>query len=334
MVMHCGVKRKLSCLSEGANHNGELHQQTLLDLSVQKLQEEQIKHGIEPRLLRFVLINNAIKSLQSHLMIMNNDNDDDFIILTNSCNDSFLSNTLNHGLLSSPSSPLTPAKVPKMDTDHFISNSPLVSNNSLSTLGCSEVDNDNYNSSPIPSEQSKDSSLNCKRNNDLKSLITNSDSEECQRKRPRPLTIDQLPQPDEPDEDFPSPTSESSSSSSLSPIDFAKVDVSLYDFDARTNLGFPQVIETPRHLSTPSGLSCSRQAQTITSSTKLEHLDETQEDDDRLEDDDAINDNNDDSHMTMSSSSGSSSVNSLSPEGFDNFDDTHEIDRIVSLLMA
>ncbi len=325
--MHCGIKRRLSCLSEESIHNGELHQQTLLDMSVQKLQEEQVKHGIEPRLLRFVLINNAIKSLQSHLMITN-DTDDEFVILTNSSNDLFLSNTINHGLFSS-SSPLTPAKVPKMDTDHFLTNSPLITVSSPS-LGCTELDTSPVpptspapSISPTSSEPIKENSLNCKRNNELRSLITSSDSLEHQRKRPRLLTLDQLQQPEESDVDFPSPTSES-----LSPIDFAKVDVSLYDFDARTNLVFPQVTEPQsRHTTTntPSGLSCSLQAQTIATSTKLEHIDQQTDD---------IDNSNDDIAPATSTSSSRSTSSSLSPEGFDNFDDTHEIDRIVSLLMA
>ena len=362
--MHCGIKRRHSCLSEGTatldgNHH---HQQSLLELSIHKLQDEQAKHGIEPRLLRFVLINNAMRALQSHLIALENE---DFTQFRSSVTEQFLSNTLSHGLLSSPPSPPTPVKVAKLDNDHFPSSSPLASNScSFPTLGCQEVeDTPDHRCYPIhpPSPPSEDHrvsetiSRSCKRGRSVDSSPLeleeeDATSDEFKRKRPRPLQLsldeDELGiSAMSNDEDFLSP---SDSTSSLSPIDFAKVDVSLYDFDARTNLAFPQVVETPRPPSTPSSLSCSMQAQAFISSPKLEHLDEEEEVDDNEEDETTSEEDptsgsscsgdppttlNDSGTVTNSSASNSSSL-SITPDGVDNFDDTHEIDRIVSLLMA
>ncbi len=312
------------------------HQHSLLELSVQKLQEEQAKHGIEPRLLRFVLINNAIKALQANLM----DADNSFSLFRDPSTNHFLTNTLNHGHLSSPPSP---AKVAKLDVEHFPTDSPLTGNSaSFPALGCNEFGDDNIEyTPPTPlisgSEEVwlRGPSSSCKRNE------TRPDGD-YKRKRPRNLTLDQLhTETDEEEEgEFPSPSpssSPSTESSSLSPIDFAKVDVSLYDFDARTNLMFPPVPESTTRL--PSGLSCSRQAQPFVCTPEPEL--EPPEGAGQEEDEDppiAIEPAPEGTELSNGNSghtsSSSSSVSSLSPEGFDGFDDSHEIDRIVSLLMT
>lgn len=415
--MHCGVKRKLDCLSDDEKPKIErdyYHQQALLNISVHKLQEEQVKHGIESRLLRFVLINNAIKVLQAHIISAEDNSDDSFTLFRSlSSSDVFLSNTRSHGVLSfpppSPSPPTpNPAKITKFEIDHTSSDSPLANSCSFPNLGCSEAE-DNVAGACTPDEvrlKGAASSPGSCCNGSISSLGPLSNemddiANECKKKRPRTLTItidDQLPslQPS-PFDDCdhflsPSPPGPSSSpttptssehSSSLSPIDFAKVDVSLYDFDAHTNLVFPPVtpdtIPPHPHTTAPSRLSCSLQAQSFTQ--KLEHLydiqQHTDEEDDIEEEEEEENEISESEDMTLqedeesggcqipdevdpndsgegivssregepgpslssntsitASSSSSSPVESLSPDGFDNFDDPHEIDRIVSLLMA
>lgn len=105
------------------NIDMEQQQQSLFDVSIIKLQHEQLRHGVEPRLLRFVLINNALRSLQDHMLHMEDDETlagiaEDFQCETS---DLFFYNTFKNGRLSSSgggslSSPPTPAKVMKLDT--------------------------------------------------------------------------------------------------------------------------------------------------------------------------------------------------------------------------
>ena len=122
----------------------EQQQQSLFDVSIIKLQHEQLRHGVEPRLLRFVLINNALRSLQGHMLHV--DDEVNFIGLPGSgdgdggeeepgengsvpseSSDVFFYNTFKNGSLSSiPLSPPTPVKVMKLDTNANSDQSPLV----------------------------------------------------------------------------------------------------------------------------------------------------------------------------------------------------------------
>ncbi len=88
-----------------------------------------MRHGVDPRLRRFVLINNALKKLQSHMR-----NFDDGIgeggggedNTSGGSSDMFLYNTFRSGSLSSiPLSPPTPVKAVKTDAS-FSDQSPLV----------------------------------------------------------------------------------------------------------------------------------------------------------------------------------------------------------------
>ena len=135
--MQCGVKRKHCPSLEHINL--ERQQQSLFDLSILKLQQEQLRHGVEPRLLRFVLINNALRALQGHMFIFGDDDEFSFDSASTSSNrcgggaggegttESFLSNTFRDGgLPTTPASPPTPVKVTKMEST-LSDQSPLVS---------------------------------------------------------------------------------------------------------------------------------------------------------------------------------------------------------------
>lgn len=92
--------------------NVEYEQRNLFELTVGKLQKEQLRPGMEPRLLRFVLINNALRTLQCHMM--KNEEPPSLTIMENGDEntESFLCNTFKDGGLPlSPQSPPTPIKV-------------------------------------------------------------------------------------------------------------------------------------------------------------------------------------------------------------------------------
>ncbi len=107
--MHCVVKKTFTSPLE--HIDVEYEQRNLFELTVGKLQKEQLRPGMEPRLLRFVLINNALRTLQYHMMKSDEPplplmEEQDEIV------ESFLCNTFKDGGLSlSPQSPPTPIKV-------------------------------------------------------------------------------------------------------------------------------------------------------------------------------------------------------------------------------
>ena len=109
--------------------NLERQQQSLFDLSILKLQQEQLRHGVEPRLLRFVLINNALRALQGHMFFFGDEDDFSFDSAPDRCGgttESFLSNTFKDGgLPTTPTSPPTPVKVIKLETT-LSDQSPLI----------------------------------------------------------------------------------------------------------------------------------------------------------------------------------------------------------------
>ena len=103
LVMQCGVKRKRSQSSEFDLE----HQHTLFDLSMMKLHQEHLRHGMEPRLVRFVLINNALKLLQTHMLRL--EEEDSLGSLDyDGFSSRFFSNTFRHG----QPTPLTPLASP------------------------------------------------------------------------------------------------------------------------------------------------------------------------------------------------------------------------------
>lgn len=125
--MQCAALKQ-PCCSSLENINVEQQQQSLFDVSIIKLQHEQLRHGVEPRLLRFVLINNALRSLQGHMLQI--ESEDSLVGLAGDetrceSSDVFFYNTFKNGSLSSlPLSPPTPVKVTKLES--FTNQSPLV----------------------------------------------------------------------------------------------------------------------------------------------------------------------------------------------------------------
>lgn len=143
-AMQCAVKnRRCSSLD-----NVEQQQQSLFDVSIFKLQHEQMRHGVDPRLLRFVLINNALRSLQGHMIHF--DNDECEGDGGGRCgggggegSDMFFYNTFKNGsLFSIPLSPPTPVKTLKADSA-FSDQSPLVEFQEASSPCSPGMENDN-----------------------------------------------------------------------------------------------------------------------------------------------------------------------------------------------
>jgi len=101
----------------------EHQQQTLLDLSLGKLHQEQAQ-PIEPCLLKSVLISNAVRALQHHMFtatitpsveVINEVEEEEDSEATN-----FIVNTFNSSdYCFTPSSPIAPQKFPKLDSSSF-----------------------------------------------------------------------------------------------------------------------------------------------------------------------------------------------------------------------
>lgn len=96
----------------------EHQQQTLLDLSLGKLHQEQAQQ-IEPCLLKSVLISNAVRALQHHMISTSLSPSDDLISEEkeeDSMATNFIVNTFNSSdYCLTPSSPILPQKFPKLD---------------------------------------------------------------------------------------------------------------------------------------------------------------------------------------------------------------------------
>lgn len=359
MVMQCGVKRKHSSLAD-TNIDVECHQQSLLELSVHKLQEEQVKYGIEPRLLRFVLINNTLKVLQSHMLRF--DIDSEFGLFDNqSSHDLFLINTCNHGCLSSPVSPPTPVKAPRLDASPFSSHhSPLLNS---CTLGCPEIDPDDLDVSllplsPFPYEDRSTLSaeklltptgkrkLDSQANGEVEEAPPTKAARQDDKKVGRPSSLCiledgspssnhslstpfssliNLSSSSSSTNSSPSSSSDDSTPSSLSPIDFSNVDVSLYDYDAKASLSLPQVDGDvpPPTRNTSSSLSISSCVKTYIKPVEYNEVSGTSG---------SSNETDSDLRTDTSVSDACDSM-PLLPESSE-IDNLDEIDRIVSLLMT
>ena len=118
--MQCGVKRK-RCQSTEFDIE---HQHILFDTSMMKLHQEHMRNGMEPRLVRFVLINNALKLLQMHMLRL--EEEDALGSLDyDGCSSRFFSNTFRHGH-PTPLSPLaTPTKSLKLEQSQLLVATPF-----------------------------------------------------------------------------------------------------------------------------------------------------------------------------------------------------------------
>ena len=121
--MQCGVKRK-RCQSTSEFDIEQQH--TLFDTSMMKLHQEHMRHGLEPRLMRFVLINNALKLLQMHMLRLEEEDALGSLDYDGSSN-RFFANTFKHGRPTPmPLSPLTsPAKSLKLEQSQLMAATPF-----------------------------------------------------------------------------------------------------------------------------------------------------------------------------------------------------------------
>lgn len=122
--MQCGVKRKRCPSTEFDIEK----QQSLFDTSVMKLHQEHMRHGMEPRLVRFVLINNALKLLQMHMLRLEEEDALGSLDYDGASN-RFFSNTFKHGLPSpAPLSPLaSSSKSLKLEQNELMAATPFQS---------------------------------------------------------------------------------------------------------------------------------------------------------------------------------------------------------------
>lgn len=123
LVMQCGVKRKRS---QSTTEFDVEHQHTLFDLSMMKLHQEHMRNGMEPRFVRFVLINNALKLLQMHMLRLEEEDALGSMDYDGSSSH-FFTNTFQHGL-PRPLSPLaSPTKTIKLDQNPLLVATPFQS---------------------------------------------------------------------------------------------------------------------------------------------------------------------------------------------------------------
>jgi hypothetical protein len=120
--MQCGVKRKRRQSTEFDIE----HQHTLFDMSMMKLHQEHMRNGMEPRLVRFVLINNALKLLQMHMLRLE-EGDALGSLDYDGSSSRFFCNTFRHGT-PAPLSPLaSPTKSLKLEQSQLLVATPFQS---------------------------------------------------------------------------------------------------------------------------------------------------------------------------------------------------------------
>lgn len=235
--MHPGVKRKRSS-SQDYSTNFERQQKSLFDLSIVKLQQEQVRNGVEPRLLRFVLINNALRALQAHMVRLA---DDDALgpLDYDGMSNTFLSNTFKKEHISCSYNASTPTKIIRLEV-------PLDEERTMevSSTVCEEMDGKQNGEQRQTKEKKVSENQNRIFNFALgkrcSEMYHKNDSEECpSRKICRPYLLHMNGTTITTGSSLSSDI-ENSTGSPVSPIDFTKVDPSLYDFDdPQTSLVFP-----------------------------------------------------------------------------------------------
>ena len=236
LVMQCAVKRKRSQSTEF-----DLEQQhTLFDTSMMKLHQEHMRHGMEPRLVRFVLINNALKLLQMHMLRLEEEDDLGSLDYDGSSNRFFI-NTFKHGH-PTPISPLSsPSKSLKLDQSQFLAATPFQSGE-----GCLEEEEGGRASSTLVAEERRPSN-GLATVNSLATTVNRSSTnthvgkhtiEEARSKDTQaPPTKKPCPDPGRPGNGLATAiiehlSLEPAANLDLTPSeDFAKVDTAMYDYD-------------------------------------------------------------------------------------------------------
>lgn len=274
--MHRRAKRR-RCPSLGAL-DLELQQQSLFDLSLLKLQQEQ-RHGVEPRLLRFILINNALRALQSHMLQLSEENSSN----ADAPSEHFFCNTFVKGgaLSSTLLTPPTPAKLPRLESA-FSEQSPMVmaspspspapfQDEEVGERGATSPEVEKRPSHSLAVVTQSCSSVHLDRHDPpAESRPKGAGKKEADEKVCRPASLhingtrlngsssvlytvlEHLSPSSSLEEELTTP----------SPIDFTKVDPSLYDFDTRTNLVLPSAPPAPEGncAGCSKAASCSLQA--------------------------------------------------------------------------
>jgi len=223
----------------------EHQQQTLLDLSLGKLHQEQAQ-PIEPCLLKSVLISNAVRALQHHMftatispsveVISEAKEEEEDTEATN-----FIVNTFNSSdYCFTPSSPIAPQKFPKLDSSSFecspLTLTQVTDESFVQSLPITDTSSDFLKSNIFSHKYTSASSTNSvhcitianhatKTNSNGSVKLSSSGSEA-------------LKCSSEPDSNF------ESMDTSLSPLDLKGIDPLLYDFDARSPPMLPSPCET------------------------------------------------------------------------------------------
>ena len=239
----------------------EHQQQTLLDLSLGKLHQEQAQ-PIEPCLLKSVLISNAVRALQHHMFTATMSPSVEVIteVKEDSETTNFIVNTFNSSdYCFTPSSPIAPQKFPKLDSSFECS--PLTLTQQAtdegfvhSLLPVTDESSDFLKSNIHPffshkctsAHTSYTSSVHCINieNHATETVTVNGNSsveEKCE------LSSEARKCSSEPDSNF------DSMDTSLSPLDLKGIDPLLYDFDART----PPMLPSPCEMKVGHFSSCS-----------------------------------------------------------------------------
>lgn len=248
----------------------EHQQQTLLDLSLGKLHQEQAQQ-IEPCLLKSVLISNAVRALQHHMINASLSSPEDPISEEKeegSVTANFIVNTFNSSdYCLTPSSPVVPQKFPKLDTSFGCSPLTLTQQATDESfvhplLPIVDQTHDILKSDVHPffshnySDGASSTSLLTEsaniKNQTPKILAVNGNSVEghCEDSN---YESDISKCGNETDSNF------ECMDTSLSPLDLKGIDPLLYDFDARS----PPMLSSPSETKVGHFSSCSVEATTI-----------------------------------------------------------------------
>lgn len=251
----------------------EHQQQTLLDLSLGKLHQEQAQQ-IEPRLLKSVLITNAVRALQQHMIGASlsassleeptSEEKEEDGVATN-----FIVNTFSSSdYCFTPSSPIVPQKFPKLDSSFGCS--PLTLTQQVTdenfvypSLPVTDQTHDIFKSDLHPfflhghvddgesSPSLLTESVSAKNQNLLPLNGNNSVEGHCEASRSE---SDLTKCGNETDSNF------ECMDTSLSPLDLKSIDPLLYDFDARS----PPMLANPSEMKQVSHFSsCSVEATNV-----------------------------------------------------------------------
>ena len=245
----------------------EHQQQTLLDLSLGKLHQEQAQQ-IEPCLLKSVLISNAVRALQHHMINTSLSSLDDPIISEEKEEESVATNFIVNTFSSSdyyltPSSPVSPQKFPKLDASFECSPLTLTQQSTEESFVHPLLPLADQTHDILKSEVHPFFSHSCS-DGVPSSLLTENVSTKNQAPKVLPIngttTIQGHCGASNSETKCETDSNFECMDTSLSPLDLKGIDPLLYDFDARSPPMLPSPSETKQvgHFS-----SCSAEATNI-----------------------------------------------------------------------